>query len=150
VLNLDKTVRVFRNLKYDCYTVMQRGRVVASARGVVLRDVELLVRESGRQRMIRERKRNVHAYAVGFLAGWIHADDEQPIEPYAGRAAFYDPYRFDTFVDVETLTPLARVSWLQLDDLGMVYGDDVPQVVPVMVTGAEQAIGEASGLRQAA
>ena len=139
MFNPAKTVRVFRNLKYDCYTVMQRGRVVASARGVILRDVELLVRESGRQRMVRERKRNVHAYAVGYLAGWLHPDDAQPIEPYAGRAAFYDPYRFDSFVDVETLSPVVHESWVQLDDLGMAYGELEPRAMPTMLCAVEQA-----------
>ena len=39
------------------------------------RDVEFRVRESGRQRMLKEKSRNVHAFAVGRLIDYVHADD---------------------------------------------------------------------------
>ena len=45
----------------------QKGRVVAHAVRVVLHDCEFRVSEAGRQRVIREKRKNVHAGVVGTL-----------------------------------------------------------------------------------
>jgi hypothetical protein len=44
---------------------MHNGRIVGYAEAVILTDVEFRVRESGRQRVLRERRKNVHAFVVG-------------------------------------------------------------------------------------
>ena len=121
MIDLEKPVRVFRNWKRGCYNIMQDGRVRASARQVRLRDVEFRVRESGRQRMLRERRRNVHAFAVGRLLDWVHPDEERCLERLPGRVAFYDPYRFASFVDADTRSPVAGADLVQLDELGLTY-----------------------------
>jgi hypothetical protein len=73
---LDKTKRiwVYRNLKHGrstrlLYSIMQNGKVVARRHRLVLKDVTFKVRESGRQRVLRENRKNVHAFAVGLLVG---------------------------------------------------------------------------------
>ena len=63
MIDHSKPVRVFRNWKHDCYSIMQDGRLRASAKQVRLANVEFQVRESGRQRMLVENRRNVHAFA---------------------------------------------------------------------------------------
>ena len=65
-------VRVYRNLARDSYSVMamegpDKGRVVAWAKEVFLDDVKFVVRESGRQRVLNERRKNVHAFVDGKL-----------------------------------------------------------------------------------
>lgn len=117
-------MRVFKNLKHGCYSIMQRGTVRASARRVRLADVEFRVGEKGRQRMIRERRRNVHAFAVGRLVDWVHPDDSRDIAPLEGRGAIYDPYRFASFVDAETGAPVTSVSAAYFDEDGVVYAVD--------------------------
>lgn len=119
-------VRVFRNLKHGCYSIMQRGVIKASARQVRLHDVEFRVREAGRQRMLREQRKNVHAFAVGRLVDFVHAGDTRSIEPMAGRRAIYDPYRFPCFVDRETNAPVTAVSAAHFDEHGVVYALDDP------------------------
>ena len=51
VIDRDQPVRVFKNLKHGCYSIMQRGVVRASARVVRLADVEFRVGEKGRQKI---------------------------------------------------------------------------------------------------
>lgn len=114
-------VRVFKNLKHDCYSIMQRGVVKASARQVRLADVEFRVREAGRQRTLREKRKNVHAFAVGRLVDYVHPSDSRNIEPMVGRGVFYDPYLFASFVDRETKVPITTVSAAQFDDDGVIY-----------------------------
>ena len=114
-------VRVFRNLKHDCYSIMQRGVIKASAKQVRLSGVEFRVREAGRQRALRENRKNIHAFAVGLLVDFVHPSDPRDIEPMAGRAAFYDPFRFPSFVDGETNDPVIAASAAHFDEDGLIY-----------------------------
>jgi hypothetical protein len=121
VIELDKPVRVFKNLKHGCYSILQNGRVRASARQVRLGDVEFRVREAGRQRMIREQRRNVHAFAVGKLLDFVHPDESRVLEDFPGRSAIYNPYRFASFVDRETNDPVVHTPLAQFDERGVLY-----------------------------
>lgn len=124
VIDKNLPVRVFKNLKYGCYSIMQRGVIRASAKQVRLSDVEFRVRESGRQRMLREKRKNVHAFAVGHLVDYVHPGDERELEPMAGRSAFYDPYRYASFVDGETKAPVISVRTARFDEDGVIYSMD--------------------------
>lgn len=121
MINRDKPVRVIRNWKHDCYTILQNGRAMASARQVHLADVEFLVRESGRNKMLRERKRNVHAYAVGRLIDYTHPDEARAIGEIGGRAIVYHPYRAAAFIDVETEAPVNVASDVHFQEDGVFY-----------------------------
>ena len=110
VIDPTRPVRVFRNWKQGCYSIMQGGRVRASARQVRLADVEFLVRESGRQRMLRGLPKNVHAYAVGYLVDHVHPAEERELPAVSGVSVMYDPYRFASFVDRRTLQPVERAD----------------------------------------
>ncbi len=124
VIDRNLPVRVFKNLKHGCYSIMQRGVVKASARQVRLRDVEFRVREAGRQRMLREQRKNVHAFAVGHLVDFVHPGDTRSLEPMTGRGAVYDPYLFASFVDRDTKVPVTAASFAQFDENGVVYSLD--------------------------
>ncbi len=121
VIDKNLPVRVFKNLKHGCYSIMQRGVIKASAKQVRLSDVEFRVRESGRQRMLRDKRRNVHAFAVGRLMDYVHPGDDRELGRITGRGAFYDPTRFSSFVDRETNAPLTRVSVAHFDEDGVTY-----------------------------
>ena len=122
MINFDKPVRVFVNPKRGCYTIMQGGAVKASAKQIRLQDAEFLVKESGRQRMLRENRRTIHAYIVGRLVDFAHPDDGvKTIDRLAGRSATYNPYRYSSFVDRETELPLKAAGTVQLDEVGVTY-----------------------------
>ncbi len=121
VVDPDKPVRVFKNWKHGCYSIMQGGRVCASASQIRLNDVEFLVRESGRQRMLRGLPKNVHAYAVGQLVDYVHPQDGRRLTGLEGRGVFYDPYRFASFVDSVTHAPVRAAEQVHFDESGVVY-----------------------------
>jgi hypothetical protein len=123
VLDPIRPVRVFKNWKHNCYNIMQDGRVCATAAQVRLAKVEFLVRDSGRQRMLRGLPKNVHAYAVGYLVDYVHPAGERRLEPLSGRSVFYNPFRFNTFVDSDTHAAVTSAEHLQLDEHGAVYSD---------------------------
>ncbi len=120
-IDRQRPVRVFRNWKHGCYSIMQDGRVCASASQVRLREVSFTVRESGRQRMLRGERRNVHAYAIGTLLEYVHPAQPASLPPLGGRRVYYDPYRFPTFVDAETHAPVTSAEYAQFDEAGASY-----------------------------
>lgn len=65
-------VRVYRNLKHGrkappLYSIMHKGKVIDRRGQVLLSDAKFLVSEAGRQRVIKERQKNVHAFVEGNL-----------------------------------------------------------------------------------
>lgn len=123
MIDHDHRVHVFRNWKQNCYSIMQHGVVVASARQVRLGDVEFRVRETGRERMLQRQKKNLHAYAIGRLLDFVHPTQDRDLESVEGRSVFYDPYRFAYFADRETQALVPGADIVQLDERGVIYKD---------------------------
>jgi hypothetical protein len=88
-IDKSKPVKVYWNLHRDCYSVQQDGLVVAHADQVELRAVTFKVSESGRQRVLKERKKNVHAFVVGFI--------DDALARYWDVKIVYNPYKYDSF-----------------------------------------------------
>lgn len=98
-------VFVYFNLHKKLWSVRaldgeRRGRIVAHAQDLCLADCVFKVSEAGRQRVLRERCKNVHAGVVGTLVS-----SGLPEGAACPTRITYDPYRFATFVDAETLAP---------------------------------------------
>lgn len=121
MIDYTRPVRVFKNPRRGCYSIMQNGKIKASAKQIRLRDAEFTVRESGRQRMLRENRRNVHAWVVGELVDFLHPDAVSNLDCLIGRNATYNPHRYASFVDRETETPLNRAALVQFDEHGVTY-----------------------------
>lgn len=118
-------VHIYRNLKHRdrrAWSVMafdgpNKGKVVDVVDGVVLKDVRFVVNESGRQRVLREKQKNVHAFVDGtlvktFALATLKTDlDGEDLVPRSGAKSrvSYDPYRFSTFVREDCgLAPVAE------------------------------------------
>jgi hypothetical protein len=128
VIDTARPVRVFRNWKRGCWSIMQDGMLRASARQVRLADVDFLVRASGRERMLREGRKNVHAYAVGTLLDWVHPDDARELDALDGRTLVYDAYRWGSFVDRDSQAAVHESPAVRLHEAGVTY---VPEILPV-------------------
>ena len=105
-------VFVYFNLHKKCFSVKalegeQKGRVVAHVHDAVVHGPTFKVSQAGRQRVLRERKKNVHAGVVGQ---WFDCEynPQRSVELFStfGRAVTYNPYRFETFVYKATETPV--------------------------------------------
>tara|TARA_R110000868_G_scaffold384_1_gene2920 strand:+ start:265 stop:651 length:387 start_codon:yes stop_codon:yes gene_type:complete len=104
-------VYVYFNLHRKCFSIKalegaNKGRVVAHRDDVLLFDATFKVSEAGRQRVLRERKKNVHAGVVGV---W----DETGTDlititrvTTVGTPITYNPYKYDTFVHLYGLHPI--------------------------------------------
>ena len=114
-INYLKPVRVYRNLHRGGYSIQQNGVIVAHASRVVLGAVRCVVSEAGRQRVLKERVKNVHA----FLDGTLMRHD--PLFLTRGILT-YNPYRYATFVDKQTEQPVEGCTYAILDDKAVYYG----------------------------
>jgi len=70
-LNPNEPVRVYRNLhakdNAHKYSVMQNRLVIGHTNDLWLRDCNLIVSQAGRNKVIREKKKYVHAFIEGFV-----------------------------------------------------------------------------------
>jgi len=96
-------VFVYFNLHRKCFSIKalegpNKGRVVAHRDDVLLFDGTFKVSEAGRQRVLRERKKNVHAGVVGQWDNTgIDTSTHDRVLRY-GSAITYNPYKYDSFV----------------------------------------------------
>ncbi len=77
-IDVSKPVWVYRTLRYGrktkpLYSVMQNGRVKVRLHRVLLsgkwnEDCKFVVREAGRQKVLKTKRKNVHAFVVGYIA----------------------------------------------------------------------------------
>lgn len=106
-------VEVYRNLNNGKLSIrcFKTKHIVGHAFKVILMDGYTKVSEKGRQRVLEERQKNVHAFVVGDIA------DVVGFTPYKGRrlpqlralesflldpkysVLYYNPYKTEVFVD---------------------------------------------------
>ena len=111
-------VEVYFNLHKKLFSVRSRmtGKVFAHVDKVSLCDPKFVVRKSGRDRVRREGKKNVHAFVKGkllnptedtLLGALVKALTE-------GKAVTYNPYKYDTFVYADTEQPIDNADYAVL------------------------------------
>lgn len=94
-------VRVYRNLTRGGYSIQdtKNGLVVARWPEVLLSGCKFVVRQGGRNRMLKERVKNVHAFVLGHLDG-VGVEDTyiDEMDGLVNRVT-YQPYERDYFID---------------------------------------------------
>lgn len=114
-------VFVYRNLHKKLWSVRamdgpDKGRVIQHATKLSLANCTFKVSESGRQRVIREKRKNVHAGVQGTLI--------EPLAPgECSSKITYDPYRFATFVDAKTLEPVHHADMVKFEENAVFSGN---------------------------
>lgn len=110
-LEQGQEVFVYFNLHKKCFSVkdVKTGLVVAHVDTVTLLNVTFKVSQSGRERVLKEQRKNVHAGVKGFLHATT-ADTNGLAE------AYYNPNKVEQFVNKETGEPLERAMYAVLSD----------------------------------
>ncbi len=96
-------VKVYYNLHLHCYSIKKGNVIVAHAPFVYLNGVTTKVNEKGRQRVIREGRKNVHAYIMGNFT-FQSFDTEQ------FNKMIYNPYVYSSFVDGDTKEKVEKAN----------------------------------------
>tara|TARA_R110000803_G_scaffold30640_4_gene68965 strand:+ start:1492 stop:1884 length:393 start_codon:yes stop_codon:yes gene_type:complete len=89
-------VQVYKNLHKNLWSVKQGGKVIFHCKSLILRDAKFLVGQAGKERVRREKKKNVHAFITGILS---NARACNRAKDRAFSEVTYNPYKDDSFVD---------------------------------------------------
>lgn len=103
---------VYYNLHKHClsHRACKRGATVAHADSLLLTNVRFVVQPAGRERVLREGKKNVHAYVRGYIQK-RNLEGEAPIEdPTHYRRVTYNPFKYDSFVYADTGEPVYQAD----------------------------------------
>ena len=90
-----RRVYVYKNLHRNCYSVRQDGLIKMHTDSICLYDAQFRVGKKGRERVLEEKRKNVHAGVSGYIdRDW----DLQRFPPTNFRSVIYNPYKWETFI----------------------------------------------------
>ena len=112
-LELNQQVEVYRNLnKGRVFSIKDKksGLVVAIGDKFKVENVTCKVREGGRQRVIKEKRKGVHAFLISTYAGECEMDISKMNE------LTYNPYTMDSFINKDTGEKVFSVDFVYFED----------------------------------
>lgn len=125
-------VFIYRNLNRSghIYSIkslegISKNRVIGYAPRLIVDNAQLVVSQAGRERVLKTKRKNVHAGVVGDLvmvSGWItrmhnskadfqYCNEENFKKNFpVGTPITYNPYKYKTFVNKFTEQPIVRAD----------------------------------------
>ena len=100
IIKKNRPVYVYKNLHKDCWSIKQHGLVKAhipQGESIGLWDCYFHVDMKGREKVLREKRKNVHAFVKGYLQDAENVNTDRP-----ATEVTYNPYKYETFVDKNT------------------------------------------------
>jgi len=114
-------VKVYRNLTDGKISVMDsKGRVVSHVEHIWLCDAKFIVRESGRQKVLLEKRKNVHAFVSGSIIPPSY-DRFLNLNVESAVRVTYNPYKQDKFFEAETGEPILSAKGVSVDKNGKIW-----------------------------
>ena len=103
-------VRCYYNLTKKTFSVIDTatGRITFHSNQIYLTDAKFQVRQAGRNRVLKEQQKNVHAFVTGTWSNEF--DTTNMIE------ATYNPYKYESFVIKETEKPVYQAYRVLLEN----------------------------------
>lgn len=103
MVNMKAVYYIYRNLRTGGFSIKWKGKVIRRCDSFYANNVSFKVSQKGRNRVIKEHQKNVHAYAVAdvfyldleapiFLEKFSHIDIKNLSE------IKYNPYKNETFM----------------------------------------------------
>lgn len=120
-------VFVYFNLHKRCWSVRHNGKVIAHLNKVCLKDVQFKVSKAGRERVLREKRKNVHAGVFGVITSYYEAQFF-----IDWHTVTYNPYKYDTFVTKTDAQPVYHSKIVTMD---LTQSPDAKNVPLVMAHG---------------
>jgi hypothetical protein len=111
-INLNKPIKVYRNLHKQCWSVQQDGLVKAHTNSIKLFDCEFIVNQAGREKVIKERRKNVHAFIKGYISELFNTI----LDEHFGTEVTYNPYKNEFFYKKESGESIRSADAVLLDD----------------------------------
>ena len=111
-IDYSKPVRVYKNLNKGCWSIQQNGLVKAYSDEINLFNCEFLVNQKNRQRVIKTKRKNVHAFVRGYI--W-----DTPIDLI--KQVSYNPYVNWYFYDTNDLVSVHKAHFVRGIDGKLFY-----------------------------
>ena len=105
----NRRVQVYKNLHKNVYSVKQ-DRVVFHCNIITLSDARFNVSPAGREKVRREKKKNVHATVSGYITD---------IDVMEYQRVTYNPYENETFIFAENKLPIHFSDYCTLNKNGV-------------------------------
>lgn len=121
---------IYRNLHFQGHIFsikalegLNKNRVVGHAPGILLQNVEFIVSETGRQRVLTQKRKNVHAGIVGNIIAVYQyrprlpsplKTQQQWFNQVVGYPINYNPYSGSTFYIVGVNTPIHKAEFVSI------------------------------------
>jgi hypothetical protein len=102
-------VFVYYNLRKKIWSVRHNRKVIQHSDIVVLRDATFKVSQAGRERVLREMRKNVHAGIEGELVGY----SDNPFDG-AYQSITYNPYKHSCFVTKDNQIPVFKADYVTM------------------------------------
>ena len=106
-------VEVYYNLHKHVFSVRHKGRVIAHTNAIQIKNAEYVVRKSGRQRVLKEGRKNVHAFVRGDMLEHEGGAFDMSFSVLGDRVT-YNPYKYKSFVYKDSEKPIHRSEWALL------------------------------------
>ena len=115
--NIGDKVMVYYNLHKHTFSVTYNGRVITHADYVKLSDVEFRVRQGGREKVLKDKRKNVHSFVIGTLMDYCKFPCENlPSEPNSNIVT-YNPYKYNSYVIKDTEEPIYSAGEVEMINL---------------------------------
>ena len=114
--DLNRGYKIYFNLHKKCYSIQawdsdKRGwRLYEHAFAVHVKDAKMQVNEKGRLRVIKEKRKNVHAFIVAPFAEKISKKKGNGPGRKMGSICVYNPYKAPTFHDQKSKQAMHEVD----------------------------------------
>lgn len=108
---MTQSVFVYFNLHKKCFSIKaldgaNKGKVIAHRDAVLLCSPSFKVSEAGRQRVLKEQRKNVHAGVVGLWSDDVDTGYFVDMALRHGDKVTYNPYKYSTFVKAANEQPV--------------------------------------------
>ena len=89
----------YRNLHTNTFSIKLRGKVIEHPKNFIMYNAYFKVNEKGRQRVIQDKRKNVHAYVHSArYCGLSVVDARMQLDSYTFEEVTYNPYKFSSFI----------------------------------------------------
>lgn len=107
----------YYNLRKHCFSIKalegkNKGRVIQHSNELYLKDCIFKVSKSGRARVLKEKRKNVHAGVIGTLCKNVLN---------LTKTASYNPYKYGYFYDVKTNEAVFSSNFVKLSNRCVIY-----------------------------
>ena len=108
-IDKNRKVEVYFNFHKKEWSVRQDGLVVQHTKFIQIKEPQYIVKQSGNEKVRREKRKNVHAWIRGYVI------DTLPVFPSNQKMVTYNPYKNNSFVEKNTEDSICESPFAQME-----------------------------------